>query len=123
MERADVLICTKVWFDDLGYDPALKSVAGNSSRDCGKRLSHKFAQRTDYPSFLALSGSVAALAASNARLSLEGDRGADLVLIHFPGTIDSVQSPAKNKQLRLDTWRALERLKQQGEVKAIGISK
>ena len=62
VERSDVLVCTKVWFDDLGYDKTIKSVSD-----------------------------------SNERLSLEGP-GADLVLIHFPGTIDSVQSPAKNKR-------------------------
>jgi diketogulonate reductase-like aldo/keto reductase len=86
VSRADVLVCTKVWFDDLGYTSTLKSVA-----------------------------------ASNERLSADVG-GADVVLIHFPGPNDSVQSPAKNKRLRQESWKALEQLRSEGRVKAIGVS-
>lgn len=86
--RDDVLVCTKVWFDDLGFDKTLTSVS-----------------------------------ASNARLAADADgAGADVVLIHFPGSIDAVQSPAKNKRLRQESWKALEQLRSQGRVKAIGVS-
>ena len=54
---------------------------------------------------------------------MDGGQGADLVLIHFPGTIDAVQSPAKNKKMRQESWKALEKLKQQGNIRAIGVSK
>ena len=32
----------------------------------------------------------------------------DLLLIHFPGTNDAVQSPAANAKRRAETWRVLE---------------
>jgi len=86
VSRADVILCTKVWFDDMGYASTLKSVA-----------------------------------ASNERLSADVG-GADVVLIHFPGPNDSVQSPAKNKRLRQESWKALEQLRSEGRVKAIGVS-
>jgi len=30
--RADVCVCTKIWFDDLGFDSTLKSVAGKNRK-------------------------------------------------------------------------------------------
>ncbi|KAJ8599232.1 hypothetical protein CTAYLR_006396 [Chrysophaeum taylorii] len=44
------------------------------------------------------------------------------VLVHFPGTIDAVQSPARNAKLRAETWRALEALKRGGVVSRVGVS-
>ena len=35
----------------------------------------------------------------------------DLLLIHFPGTNDAVQSPAANAKRRAETWRVLEEAK------------
>mmetsp|Transcript_32200 Transcript_32200/g.75870 ORF Transcript_32200/g.75870 Transcript_32200/m.75870 type:complete len:428 (+) Transcript_32200:142-1425(+) len=57
--------------------------------------------------------------ASLARL---GSSSLGAVLVHFPGTIDSVQSPGKNKKLRAETWRALEDLKKEGKIRYIGVS-
>jgi 2,5-diketo-D-gluconate reductase A len=44
----------------------------------------------------------------------------DVLLIHFPGSIDAVQSPAANRRARAETWRALERLHADGRAKRIG---
>mgnify|MGYP002822368923 CR=1 FL=1 len=51
-----------------------------------------------------------------ARCSLERLRSErlDVFLVHFPGTIDAVQDPKRNRQLRADTWRALETLQRDG---------
>lgn len=40
----------------------------------------------------------------------------DLLLIHFPGANDAIQSPTRNRKRREDTWRALENAKAQGQV-------
>ncbi len=40
----------------------------------------------------------------------------DLLLIHFPGTNDAIQSPGINRKRREDTWRALETAKLNGQV-------
>ena len=47
---------------------------------------------------------------------------ADVFLVHFPGTIDAVQDPKRNRQLRADTWRALETLQRDGVATRIGVS-
>ena len=59
-----------------------------------------------------------------ARCSLERLRSErlDVFLVHFPGTIDAVQDPKRNRQLRADTWRALETLQADGVAKRIGVS-
>lgn len=46
----------------------------------------------------------------------------DTLLVHFPGSVDAVQSPSKNRKLRSDTWRALETLLADGKCRAIGVS-
>lgn len=46
----------------------------------------------------------------------------DLFLIHFPGSIDAVQSPATNRRLRQQTWKALEEAKAAGVVREIGVA-
>ncbi|CAK9109046.1 unnamed protein product [Durusdinium trenchii] len=50
----------------------------------------------------------------------------DLLLIHFPGTNDAVQSPAANAKRRAETWRVLEEAKaaQQApfEARSIGVA-
>lgn len=46
----------------------------------------------------------------------------DILLIHFPGSVDAVQSPSKNRKLREDTWRALETLQADGRCRTIGVS-
>ena len=79
-----VTLVTKVWFDDMGYEPALA-------------------------------------AARRSMQNLGCDR-VDVLLIHFPGSVDAVQSPAKNRRLRADTWRALERLHADGHATRIGVS-
>jgi len=46
----------------------------------------------------------------------------DLYLIHWPG-VDGVDSDSKdNSKIRAETWRALEKLFQEGKCKAIGVS-
>ena len=59
-----------------------------------------------------------------ARRSLERLRSdrLDVFLVHFPGTIDAVQDPKRNRQLRADTWRALETLQRDGVATRIGVS-
>ena len=84
VSRADVLVCTKVWFEDLGFDQTIKSVT-----------------------------------ASNDRLSLGAGAGADIVLLHFPGLPGPVSS---NRKRRQESWRALEQLRTDGQVRAIGVS-
>ena len=32
VSRADVLVCTKVWFEDLGFDQTIKSVTASNDR-------------------------------------------------------------------------------------------
>ena len=46
----------------------------------------------------------------------------DLLLIHFPGTNDAVQSPGANRRRREETWRVLEDAKALGRAKAIGVA-
>lgn len=46
----------------------------------------------------------------------------DLLLIHFPGSNDAVQSPQRNRRLRLETWEALERAKAFGKARALGVA-
>eukprot|EP01052_Picozoa_sp_SAG31_P031585 SAG31_NODE_3362_length_4364_cov_1.463540_5_plen_194_part_00 len=49
----------------------------------------------------------------------------DLLLIHFPGpphTDDASLSPELSRQKRLEAWRALETIYEQGRAKAIGVS-
>ena len=75
---------TKIWFDDMGYEPALMSARASMDNLQTERL--------------------------------------DVLLIHFPGSVDSVQSPARNKKLRSETWRACERLLADGRVQSIGVS-
>ena len=46
----------------------------------------------------------------------------DILLVHFPGSIDAVQSPTRNQKLRGATWKALETLLTDGRCRAIGVS-
>jgi len=39
----------------------------------------------------------------------------DLLLIHFPGTNDAIQSPGRNRLQREETWRQLEAAKANGQ--------
>lgn len=63
-------------------------------------------------------------AAGAIRDSLErlGTDHVDLLLMHFPGSIDAVQSPATNRQRRLQTWRAMEAALDSGAARAIGVA-
>jgi len=61
----------------------------------------------------------AAIRGSLARLRTEY---VDLLLVHFPGSNDAVQSPAANRQRREDTWRALEAAHSSGAARAIGVA-
>jgi len=80
----EVMTVTKVWFDDMGYEPALASARRSLQRLRRDRL--------------------------------------DVLLIHFPGSPDAVQEPKRNRQLRAETWRALETLQADGYVRTIGVS-
>jgi len=82
--KDEIRTVTKIWFDDMGYEPALAS-------------------------------------AKRSLKNLQVDQ-LDVLLIHFPGTIDAVQSPARNRQLRADTWRALEKFLDDGYCRSIGLS-
>lgn len=66
-------------------------------------------------------GEAAAGAIRDSLARLETDY-VDLLLIHFPGTNDMVQSPATNKRLREQTWRALEEAHGKGVARAIGVA-
>ncbi|XP_007434431.1 uncharacterized protein LOC103065012 [Python bivittatus] len=46
----------------------------------------------------------------------------DLYLIHWPGTQGQPQEDAGNRERRLQSWRALERLHEAGKLRAIGVS-
>jgi len=46
----------------------------------------------------------------------------DVLLVHFPGSIDAVQSPATNRRRREQTWRALESAHKSGVAKTIGVA-
>eukprot|EP00434_Breviolum_minutum_P045011 symbB.v1.2.040270.t1/scaffold7114.1/size13255/1 len=46
----------------------------------------------------------------------------DLLLIHFPGTNDAIQSPGTNRKRREDTWKQLETAKLNGQAKSIGVA-
>ena len=75
IKRQEILVTTKLWPGDFGYDSAL-----------------------------------AAFDASLAKLGLDY---VDLYLMHWPG---------HSAQDRQDSWRALERIYEEGRVKAIGVS-
>lgn len=83
-DASAVTTVTKVWFDDMGFEPTLASAKRSMSNLQTEQL--------------------------------------DVVLVHFPGTIDSVQSPARNRKIRAETWRALETLLADGRCRAIGVS-
>jgi len=46
----------------------------------------------------------------------------DLLLIHWPGASGVASTSPRNAELRLETWRVLEELAEQGKAKAIGVS-
>lgn len=47
----------------------------------------------------------------------------DLYLVHFPGKLNKPDADLKkSRQLRLDTWKAFEKLLNDGKCKAIGVS-
>lgn len=46
----------------------------------------------------------------------------DLLLIHFPGTNDAIQSPGRNRLQREETWRQLEAAKANGQARSIGVA-
>ncbi|KIY96822.1 hypothetical protein MNEG_11138 [Monoraphidium neglectum] len=46
----------------------------------------------------------------------------DLLLIHWPGASGVGATSPRNAELRLEAWRALEDLHQQGKARAIGVS-
>lgn len=46
----------------------------------------------------------------------------DLLIIHWPGVGGNKPEDHKNAEIRLETWRALEKLKELGKVKDIGVS-
>jgi len=46
----------------------------------------------------------------------------DLLIIHWPGVGGSKPEEQKNAEIRLETWQALEKLRQDGKVKDIGVS-
>ena len=84
LDEAPARTVTKIWFDNMGYEPALASVKASLSNLQTERL--------------------------------------DVLLIHFPGSYDAVQSPARNKLLRAETWRACETLLADGRARSIGLS-
>ena len=75
LPRDEVVVTTKVWNDDQGYDATLRGVEASLQRLAMDRV--------------------------------------ELCLIHWP-------TPARN--LYVDTWRALIRLKEDGRVRSIGVS-
>ena len=83
LQRSDVFIITKVWFDDMGER------APEAIQESLKRLN------TDY---------------------------VDLLLMHFPGANDALQSPSANRKRREMTWRAMEAAKAQGQAKSLGVA-
>jgi len=46
----------------------------------------------------------------------------DLLLIHWPGVNDVRSDSPENRTIRHDSWRALEKLYQEGKVRSIGVS-
>lgn len=46
----------------------------------------------------------------------------DLLIIHWPGVGGSKPEEQKNAEIRLETWRALEKLREDGKVRDIGVS-
>ncbi|KAI8064470.1 NADP-dependent oxidoreductase domain-containing protein [Gongronella butleri] len=46
----------------------------------------------------------------------------DVYFIHWPGTSKTKTSDAKNRENRLDSYRALEKLYEEGKIKQIGVS-
>ena len=46
----------------------------------------------------------------------------DLLIIHWPGVGGSKPEEKKNAEVRLETWKALEKLKNDGKVRDIGVS-
>eukprot|EP00960_Hanusia_phi_P012013 349547-Hanusia_phi.AAC.2 len=108
--------CTswQIWFDDMGYD----KVGNLYFTDLSKRVVLEFSRC--YGEVEAETKKAFELSCSNLKI----DGSLAMILVHFPGSIDSLQSPAKNKKckLRSETWQALEDLKMQGRVKLIGVS-
>ena len=46
----------------------------------------------------------------------------DLILIHWPGVSKLEQNSKKNQEVRLESWKALVELQNEGKVKDIGVS-
>jgi len=63
-----------------------------------------------------------ALAACEAILKKLKTSYLDLLIIHWPGVSGMSPGSPDNAKIRLETWRALEKLKSEGKVKDIGVS-
>lgn len=111
LKREDVFVTTKVWISNMGFN---KTVA--STRLSAERLSVQGSAGSSQLS----------TAASRATLSESPVKGAiDLMLVHFPGQFlkrGVLGADALNRNLRRETWEALEMLQEAGEVKQIGVS-
>eukprot|EP00439_Symbiodinium_sp_Y106_P085888 s323_g30.t1 len=83
VQREDVFLVTKIWFDDMGEK------APEAILESLRRLD------TEY---------------------------VDLLLMHFPGANDALQSPSANRKRRETTWRAMEEAKSSGRAKSIGVA-
>lgn len=67
-------------------------------------------------------GMEAVLQAFDATIERLGVEQLDLYLIHWPGSNGVSTDSQDNRRLRLESWRALEKLYEQNKVRAIGVS-
>lgn len=82
-DRTELIIQSKLWLDEMGYDSAMAAIERSLERI-----------GTDY---------------------------LDVYMIHWP-RISTKSKPSEWKELQRDTYRALERMVEQGMIKAIGLS-
>jgi 2,5-diketo-D-gluconate reductase A len=93
-----------------------EEIVGRALRDSGKPV---FLTTKLNPSEMGYENALLAVSACLARL---GVRQVDLVIIHWPGKAKLAPDSLEHRHARIETWRALEKLKDDGKTRFIGVS-
>jgi diketogulonate reductase-like aldo/keto reductase len=110
VKREDLFLTTKIWIENMGFDKTIVSTRQSSRRLAG--------------GFDGEAGLVEAVKESYGQgKTVEG--GIDLMLIHWPSAFvpkGNLITDLQAKWVRQQTWKALEKLQEDGEVKQLGVA-
>jgi len=113
------------WAIEAGYRHIDTARKYDNERDIGKTLKEINIPRNEL--FITTKlwyedhGYQSTIDACNASLKRLGLDYLDLYIIHWPGTT-LANNDKRNKELRMQTWKAMEQLQSDGKCKAIGVS-